>query len=117
LLTGNDMFWKVRWENSIDGSATSNRTLVCYKETKAGHAIDPRDPPTWTGTWRDPTLSPPADGGKPENQLIGQIFMVNRGSSDLVLTSQFSKLRLWRSTPNVSRLGSGQSVDLGFQTI
>ena len=42
-----------------------NRTLVSYKETHFNAPIDPQDPPTWTGTWRDPRFSPPADGGKP----------------------------------------------------
>ena len=55
------------------------RTLVCYKET---HAISRRredrsDRRTWTGTWRDPRFSPPADGGRPENALTGTIFTVN----------------------------------------
>src|SRR3954469_17976957 len=79
LFSGNDMFWKTRFENSIDGSNTPNRTLVCYKETLgpqsnpvAKAAVDPQDPPTWTGAWRDPIKSPPADGGRPENALSGQ---------------------------------------------
>src|SRR5215471_19077075 len=54
FFSGNESFWKVRWENSIDGSNTPYRTLVSYKETKATTPIDPQDPPTWTGTWRDP---------------------------------------------------------------
>ena len=33
FFSGNTIFWKTRWENSIDGSNTPNRTLVCYKET------------------------------------------------------------------------------------
>ena len=41
--------------------------------------VDPQDPPTWTGTWRDPRFSPPADGGRPENALTGQYFLVNSG--------------------------------------
>src|SRR5262249_30084484 len=72
FLSGNEGFWKTRWENSIDGSNTPYRTLVCYKETlgpnstpPATAAVDPLDPPTWTGTWRDPSKSPPADGGRP----------------------------------------------------
>ena len=40
-------------------------------------------PPTWTGTWRDPRFSPPADGGRPENALTGTIFMVNDGAHDV----------------------------------
>ncbi len=75
FFSGNEMFWKTRWEASIDGSHTPYRTLVCYKETYTGTKIDPT--PTWTGTWRDPRLSPPADGGRPENALTGTLFTVN----------------------------------------
>ncbi|MGI8569317.1 MAG: N,N-dimethylformamidase beta subunit family domain-containing protein [Methylocella sp.] len=73
FFSGNEMFWKTRWESSIDGSGTRYRTLVCYKETNAdvipGTRIDPN--PAWTGTWRDPTFSPPSDGGRPANALTG----------------------------------------------
>ena len=51
-----------------DGTAT----LVSYKETHANAKIDPL-PDVWTGTWRDPRFSPPADGGRPENALTGTI--------------------------------------------
>ena len=71
FFTGNTNYWKTRWESSIDGAGVPYRTLVCYKETWADAVIDPEDPPTWTGTWRDPRFSPPADGGRPENALMG----------------------------------------------
>ena len=58
FFSGNEVFWKTRWENSIDGSGMPYRTLVTYKETWAAARIDPADPSTWTGTWRDPTLQP-----------------------------------------------------------
>ena len=74
-FSGNQMFWKTRWENSIDGTATPYRTLVSYKETHANAKIDPTA--AWTGTWRDPRFSPPADGGRPENELSGSIFKGN----------------------------------------
>ncbi len=61
FFSANDVFWKTRFEPSIDGSSTSRRTLVAYKETHANAKIDPT--PAWTGTWRDPRFSPPADGG------------------------------------------------------
>src|SRR5262249_53648998 len=77
---------------------------------------DPLDPPTWTGTWRDPTFSPPADGGRPENGLLGTLFAVNRGSSAPVISATFAKLRLWRGTPVASLTGS-QTATLGSQTI
>ena len=69
------MFWKTRWENSIAGTSTPNRTLVCYKETLHNAKIDPS--PEWTGTWRDPRFSPPSDGGRPENAVYGQLLMVD----------------------------------------
>jgi hypothetical protein len=112
FFSGNEMFWKTRWENSIDGSATTYRTLVSYKETHAGAVIDPQDPPTWTGTWRDPRFSPPADGGRPENALTGTLFMVNGTEYDtLTVSSNYSRLRFWRNT-SVATLGSGQSANL-----
>jgi hypothetical protein len=115
-FSGNTAFWKTRWENSIDSSNTSYRTLVSYKETVDTRVEDPRDPPTWTGTWRDPTFSPPADGGRPENALLGTIFMVNRGSAAPVLSSAFAKLRFWRSTA-VAGLTGSQTATLADQLI
>ncbi len=45
-----------------------------YKETHYDAPVDPQDPPTWTGTWMDPRFSPPADGGRPQNALTGQLL-------------------------------------------
>ena len=50
FFSGNEVFWKTRWEPSIDGSSTAGRTLVTYKETHYDAPTDPQDPPTWTGT-------------------------------------------------------------------
>jgi hypothetical protein len=69
FMTGNEVFWKVRWEPGADG--TPDRTLVCYKETLANAKIDPS--PEWTGTWRDKRFTPPSDGGRPENALTGTL--------------------------------------------
>ncbi len=115
-FAGNTSFWKTRWQNSIDGSNTPYRTLISYKETLDVQVEDPQDPPTWTGTWRDPTFSPPADGGRPENALLGTLFLVNRGSASPVISSAFSKLRFWRNTA-VAALTGSQTVTLGSQTI
>ena len=111
FFSGNEVFWKTRWEPSIDGSNTANRTLVTYKETHYNTPVDPQDPPTWTGSWMDPRFSPPADGGKPQNALTGQLFAVNSGTTDINVPSQYSKLRFWRGT-RVASLGSGQSTTL-----
>ena len=120
FFSGNEVYWKTRWANSSDSSNTPYRTLITYKETHeidspSGENVaptDPDDPPTWTGTWADPRLSPPADGGQPQNALTGQFFNVNSGTSDITVPSQYSKLRVWRNTA-VASLGSGQSVTLG----
>ena len=97
FFSANEVFWKTRWEPSIDGSGTPHRTLVSYKETHAGAKIDPN--PAWTGTWRDPRFSPPADGGRPENALTGQIFTVNGYTNDAMsVPAEYGKLRLWRNT-------------------
>jgi hypothetical protein len=116
FFTGNVSFWKIRWENAIDGSNTPYRTLVTYKETLDGRVLDPQDPPTWTGTWRDPRFSPPADGGRPENALDGTFFTVNRGSGAPVVTSDFANLRFWRNTAIASLTGA-QTKTLAANTI
>jgi hypothetical protein len=116
FMSGNEVFWKTRWEASIDGSATPYRTLVCYKETSHNAPLDPLDAsPTWiwTGTWRDPRFSPPADGGMPENDLTGTIFQVNGWQSGAIqVPYPMSGLRFWRNTPNVSKLAAGATWTL-----
>ncbi len=115
FFSGNEVFWKTRWEPSIDGSNTANRTLVAYKETHYDAPVDPQDPPTWTGTWMDPRFSPPGDGGNPQNSLTGQLFDVNSGTTDITVPAQYSKLRFWRNT-RVASLSSGQSTTLDTGT-
>ena len=88
--SGNEVYWKTRYEPSIDGSNTDYRTLVSYKETWANGNpnagpenyanIDPSN--EWTGTWRDLRFVNSVDvngvhtavGAKPENALTGQLF-------------------------------------------
>jgi hypothetical protein len=112
FFSGNEMFWKTRWLPSIDGTNTPERTLVTYKETHFDAPTDPQDPTTWTGTWRDPRFSPPADGGRPENAVTGQFFLVNQGTTDIHVPYQYSKLRLWRNT-SIASLTPGQTATLG----
>jgi N,N-dimethylformamidase beta subunit-like, C-terminal/Domain of unknown function (DUF4082)/Bacterial Ig-like domain/Calx-beta domain/Bacterial Ig domain/Purple acid Phosphatase, N-terminal domain len=115
FFSGNEMFWKTRWENSIDGSNTPYRTLVCYKETHADAKIDPN--PAWTGTWRDPRFSPPADGGRPENAVSGTIFMVNEGATTAIqVPAAFGPLRFWRNT-SIASLPPGQTATLSANTL
>ncbi len=112
FFSGNEVFWKTRFEASSDGTNTPQRTVTTYKETHFDAQVDPKDPPTWSGTWLDPRFSPPADGGVPSNSLTGQEFIVNSGTTDIKVPSTYATLRLWRNTP-VASLTAGQSVTLG----
>jgi N,N-dimethylformamidase beta subunit-like, C-terminal len=111
FFSGNDVFWKIRWEPSTDPSRTPYRTLVAYKETHSNAKIDPvKD--VWTGTWRDSRPFNP-EGPKPENALKGTIFTVNAWRNDpLVVPARFAPLRFWRNT-EVAQLKPGQQAVLG----
>ena len=115
FLSGNEIFWKTRWESSIDGSGTSYRTLVSYKDTHANAKIDPVAG-MWTGTWRDTRFSPPNDGGLPENALSGQLFMVSNGTSAIEVPETLGKFRLWRNT-SVATLATGTTATLSAGTL
>lgn len=119
FFSGNEVFWKVRWEDSIDGTGTPYRTLVCYKETYANGKIDPSV--EWTGSWRDPRFSPPSDGGRPENALMGTMFTVLRGAggaygSAIRVPAQFAGLRFWRNT-SIAALDPGETAVLADHTL
>ncbi len=116
FFSGNQMFWKTRYEPSIDGSNTDYRTLVTYKETLANAKIDPTS--AWTGTFRDPRFSPPADGGQPENALTGNLFTVNgdRQTDAISVPQTFSGLRMWRNT-SVATLPVGGTATFPVGTL
>ncbi len=107
FFSGNEVFWKTRWENSY-------RTLVTYKETHANAKIDPVAN-VWTGTWRDPRAFNP-EGGKPENGLTGTIFTINCCTDAMQVPEADGKLRLWRNT-SVATLAPGQTATLGPNTL
>jgi len=121
FFSGNEIFWKTRWENNItnaNGSLGTDayRTLVCYKETHANAKIDPL-PAVWTGTWRDPRFSPPADGGRPENSLPGTIFTVNDGATTSIRVPEADgKMRFWRNT-GIANLTAGTTATLPNGTL
>src|SRR5262249_1077872 len=118
FFSGNESFWKTRWGNSIDPTATPYRTLISYKESKDNAKTDPT--PTWTGSWRDTRFSPPADGGRPENALSGTMYMADRTSNDIGVALQVSaedgKLWFWRGTP-VANLAPGQVATIGDRVV
>ena len=107
FFSGNEVFWKTRWENSIDASGTPYRTLVSYKDTHANARIDPSG--LWTGTWRDARFSPPADGGKPENALTGTLFMNNDTGVyyGITVPPAEGRMRLWRNTAVAEQAAAG----------
>ena len=114
FFTGNTAWWKTRWANSQYGNEPY-RTLITYKESLDSTQSDPADPPTWTGAWRDPRFSPPADA-QPENALTGQLWEVNCCSYADTVPSAYSKLRLWRNTA-VASLPSGQTYTMPPETL
>src|SRR5207249_3496973 len=121
FFSGNEVAWKTRWEPSIDGQNTPYRTLVCYKETPIngsyGGVMDPADPPTWTGLWRDPRFSPPADGGRPENALTGTLSTVSAPQDNAITVPQADgRMRFWRNT-SIATLGPGQVATLPQSTL
>ena len=95
FFTGNEMFWKTRFEPSAAGTSTPNRTLVSYKDT---HFPEQQDPAEWTGTWRDPRFPSDAADVVPENALTGQSFIVNSGTSQITVPSSYKNQRIWRNT-------------------
>ncbi len=112
FFSGNNIFWKIRWEPSVDASKTPYRTMVTYKETHANQKIDPL-PNVWTGTWRDARPFNP-EGPQPENALLGNIFTVNAWRNDpLVVPARYGRLRFWRHT-EVATLKAGETAVLGF---
>ncbi|ARM92101.1 oxidoreductase domain-containing protein (plasmid) [Rhizobium sp. CIAT894] len=105
--SGNECYWKVRWESSIDGSGQAYRTMVCYKETW-GTSTDPST--VGTGTWRDPRYADP--GQQPENALTGTMFQVDSYRQDTIsIPYDYSNLRFWRNT-DVSELNEGETYNL-----
>lgn len=105
--SGNECYWKVRWESSIDGSGQAYRTMVCYKETW-GTSSDPSN--VGTGTWRDPRYADP--GQEPENSLTGTMFQVDSYRQDTIsIPYDYSKLRFWRNT-DVSQINEGDTYNL-----
>ena len=111
--SGNEVYWRTRWGNSLSADATPYRTLISYKETWANSSIDPSD--QWTGTFRDPRFSPPAiGGGSPENSLTGTIFQVDDVGGNLqsiTIPYNDANLRFWRNT-SVANLQPGQTATL-----
>jgi len=106
FLSSNEVFWKIRWEDSKVGPTTAYRTMVVYKDTSEDVKLDPIG---WTGTWRDSRAINP-DGPQPENSLTGQIFTVNAWRNDaMVVPYKYHNLRFWRNT-EIAQLKPGEEA-------
>ncbi len=115
FLSGNEVYWRTRYEPSIDGANTSYRTLVCYKETWAGFKNDPS--PESTGTWRDPRFASTSNGGGlPENRLTGTVYQSNFTDLALQVPAAMGKQRMWRNT-TVANQSAGQTATLAPHTV
>ena len=115
FFSGNEVYWKTRYEPSVDGTNTAGP----HAHLLQGDLGQRQDRPVdreWTGTWRDPRFSPPADGGKPENALTGTAFMSNSDDLTMQVPAAQGKLRLWRNT-SVANLAAGQTATLAPHTV
>lgn len=122
FFSGDEVYWRTRYEPSIDGTNTPYRTLVCYKEGSLGEngcgfKCDPS--PEWTGLWRDgcaPTYDPDTNGAcRPESLLSGQ-YGWNGTIGAIEVPYAFKDLRFWRHT-SIPSLMPGQTRTLGAETL
>jgi hypothetical protein len=121
FFSGNESYWKTRWENSVDGTNTPNRTMVCYKEgnlptpgeNPCGGKCDPST--EWTGLWRDGCSFPSGNACKPENGLSGQISW-DGTTGAITVPNTYKNLRFWRNT-SITSLGTGQSATFTAGTL
>ncbi|WP_425350070.1 N,N-dimethylformamidase beta subunit family domain-containing protein, partial [Methylobacterium tarhaniae] len=110
--SGNEVYWRTRFSNSISSDATPYRTLVSYKETwDADQNADPSN--QWTGTWRDPRGPAGTVGNNdPENALTGTIFQVDAYVLDTITVPyDDANQRFWRNT-SIANLQPGQTASL-----
>ena len=112
FFSGNEVYWKTRWEDDY-------KTLVCYKEGKAGELFcsakcDPVEN-VWTGLWRSGCEYSLADGCKPENALTGQMSW-DEAAKPMEVPADYKALRFWRNTSIASLMG-GQTAKLSESTI
>jgi hypothetical protein len=105
----NAIYWHIRFENSPVSGGT-NRVQVCYKTTESG-GPDPSGIPT--SAWRDPSGT-----NKPENALIGQMYI---GDNDNVyfplrVSASEGSDRIYRYTPLASQ-APGTSTTIGSNLV
>lgn len=120
FIAGNEIYWKIRMEDSTQDPADDRRTMVVYKEGTAApgapgehqrcyanFTCDPSD--VWTGLWRESPQSTSGNSmiGEPENSLSGQISWRSNTAS-IEVPGDFARMRFWRSTGVAALSPSGR---------
>ena len=106
FLSGNEVYWKTRFEPSAAPDNAPYRTLVSYKETWDNAKIGPL--PGVDRHLAGPAVRPDVGqgAGRPENALTGTAYMVNYSDLPVTVTAAEGKHRLWRNTGLASMAGS-----------
>ncbi len=122
FFSGNDIYWRIRYEDSVLGATGDQRTMVVYKEGSLAPSPESEhrrcylnfscDPSgQWTGLWRESTTDGLTSAiGAPENAVTGQISWRNNTSA-ITVPSDYAALRFWRNTA-VAQLTGAESVTL-----
>ena len=108
FMSGNEIFWQTRFEPSIAGGTTANRTLVSYKDSHFQTVVDPNG--TGTGTFEAPTNW--GGAAMPTNALTGTNFQVDQTNlGPITIPYGETQLRIWRNT-SVANTAPGQTATL-----
>jgi hypothetical protein len=105
----NAAYWRVRFADGPQ-SGKPNRLMIAYKTVESG----PDDPSgTPTSTWRDP-----AGPNRPENELIGQMYVGDNANTffPLRVSAEQGQSRVWRHT-SLASLATGTSADVGTDIV
>ena len=114
FFSGNEGFWKTRWEPSTDGT---NTPTARSSPTRTRTSPSRQDPVEWTGTWRDPRFTPAGrerHAGERADRAV--VHRQLRHEPDHGALRSTDKLRLWRNTA-VASLTPGQRVTLAPDTL
>ena len=129
FLSGNEVYWRTRYEPSADASHTAYRTLVSYKETWANAKIDPT--PGVDRHLARPAVRPAAPGRRPPGErpdrhgVHGQLQRPRRdGAARTRASSAVAQHRRWRRmtaaqhatlAPHTVGYESNEDLDNGFR--
>ena len=117
FFSGNEVFWKTRWENSIDGSGTPYRTLVTAtrRPLPTRRSIPPPPGPA-PGATRASARRRMADGRRMRLPAPSS-WQVNGGTIiAFIVPEADGKMRFWRNT-NIATLSPGQTATLPNGTL